>query len=123
MPGVPASRRTHAEGGERQRVYLAACLAQQAKVLLLDEPATFLDVDQQLQCFSLVRAEADRGAACMAVTHDVNLALTFCTRLIVLADRGIASDVPVDGALDDPSWLRAFSTRVSLERSITGARL
>src|SRR5579862_7397423 len=110
-------------GGERQRVYLAACLAQQAKVLLLDEPATFLDVDQQLQCFSLVRAEADRGAACMAVTHDVNLALTFCTRLIVLADRGIASDVPVDGALDDPSWLRAFSTRVSLERSITGARL
>lgn len=108
-------------GGERQRVYLAACLAQQAGVLLLDEPATFLDVDQQLQCFSLVRAEADRGAACMAVTHDVNLALTFCTRLVVLADRGVARDVPVEDALDDPSWLRAFSARVSLERGETGA--
>jgi ABC-type cobalamin/Fe3+-siderophores transport system ATPase subunit len=108
-------------GGERQRVYLAACLAQQAKVLLLDEPATFLDVDQQLQCFTIVRAEADRGAACVAVTHDVNLALTFCTRLIVLADRGIARDVPITAALDDPSWLRAFSTRLDLERGPSGA--
>jgi ABC-type cobalamin/Fe3+-siderophores transport system ATPase subunit len=107
-------------GGERQRVYLASCLAQQASVLVLDEPATFLDVDQQLQCFSVVRAEADRGAACMAVTHDVNLALTFCTRLVVLADRGIARDVSVEAALEDPSWLRAFSSRVSLERGPTG---
>jgi len=107
-------------GGERQRVYLAACLAQRARVLLLDEPATFLDVDQQLQCFSVVRAEADRGAACMAVTHDVNLALTFCTRLIVLADRGVANDVLVDAALEDPGWLRAFSARVSIEHGPTG---
>ena len=80
-------------GGERQRVFLAACLAQRPRVLLLDEPATFLDVDQQLECFSVLRDEADRGAACLAVTHDVNLALTFCTRLIVLADRGIARDL------------------------------
>ncbi len=107
-------------GGERQRVYLAACLAQQASLLLLDEPATFLDVDQQLQCFSVVRAEADRGAACLAVTHDVNLALTFCTRLVVLADRGIARDVSIEAALDDPGWLRAFSSRVSIERGPSG---
>jgi ABC-type cobalamin/Fe3+-siderophores transport system ATPase subunit len=107
-------------GGERQRAYLAACLAQQASVLLLDEPATFLDVDQQLQCFSIVRAEADRGAACLAVTHDVNLALTFCTRLVVLADRGIARDVSIENALEDASWLRSFSLRVSLERGPSG---
>lgn len=108
-------------GGERQRVYLAACLAQQARLLLLDEPATFLDVDQQLQCFSVLREQADRGAACLAVTHDVNLALTFCTRLIVLADRGIARDVSTADALEDPSWLRAFSTRLDVERGASGA--
>jgi ABC-type cobalamin/Fe3+-siderophores transport system ATPase subunit len=107
-------------GGERQRVYLAACLSQRASVLLLDEPATFLDVDQQLQCFGVVRAEADRGAACLAVTHDVNLALTFCTRVIVLADRGIARDVSTEAALQDSSWLRSFSARVSLERGPSG---
>lgn len=112
---------TTLSGGERQRVYLAACLAQQARVLLLDEPATYLDVDQQLQCFSVVRQEADRGAACLAVTHDVNLALTFCTRLVVLADRGVARDATTADALDDPSWLRAFSTRLDLEQGPSGA--
>ena len=110
-------RRTLAtlSGGERQRVFLAACLAQRAPVLLLDEPATFLDVDQQLQCFNVLRVEADRGAACVAVTHDVNLALTFCTRLIVLAERGVARDLPTETALDDPAWLRAFSGRLIVE--------
>ena len=108
-------------GGERQRVYLAACLAQEARVLLFDEPATFLDVDQQLQCFGVLRGEADRGAACLAVTHDVNLALTFCTRLIVLADRRVARDVGVAEALDDSSWLRMFSSRLDLERGPSGA--
>ena len=72
-----------------------------ARLLLLDEPATHLDVDQQLQCFSVLRAEADRGVACLAVTHDINLALTFCTRLIVLADRTVAHDLPPTTALDD----------------------
>ena len=39
----------------------------------------------------------------------MNLALTFCTRLIVLAERGVARDLPTETALDDPEWLRAFS--------------
>ena len=103
-------------GGERQRVFLAACIAQQPRVLLLDEPATFLDVDQQLQCFRVLRSEADRGVACVAVTHDVNLALTFCTRLIVLAARRVARDLPTATALDDPAWLPAFSDRLTVER-------
>jgi iron complex transport system ATP-binding protein len=102
-------------GGERQRVFLAACLAQRPRVLLLDEPATFLDVDQQLQCFGVLRAEADRGTACLAVTHDVNLALTFCTRVIVLAERGIARDLAADTALDSPDWLRVFSERLAVD--------
>jgi iron complex transport system ATP-binding protein len=102
-------------GGERQRVFLAACLAQQARLLLLDEPSTFLDVDQQLQTFGVLRAEADRGTACVAVTHDVNLALTFCTRVIVLADRGIARDVAVATALETPEWLSVVSRRLGVD--------
>ena len=101
-------------GGERQRVLLAACLAQKPRLLLLDEPATFLDVDQQLHCFGLLRQEADEGTACIAVTHDINLALTFCTRILVLADRGIAVDVPTVRALDDRDWLQLFSSRLDV---------
>jgi iron complex transport system ATP-binding protein len=107
-------------GGERQRVLLAACLAQDPKVLLLDEPATFLDIEQQLQCFSMLREEADRGGTCIAVTHDINLALTFCTRLLVLADRTLATDVSVDAAVRDPGWLRLFSPRLEVTRTAAG---
>jgi iron complex transport system ATP-binding protein len=109
-------------GGERQRVLLAACLAQEPRLLLLDEPATFLDIDQQLQCFSVLREEASRGTACLAVTHDINLALTFCTRILVLADRGVAIDVPSAHALDEPGWLQLFSARLDVAITPAGGR-
>jgi len=109
-------------GGERQRVFLAACLAQQPQVMLLDEPATFLDVEQQLHCFTLLREEADHGRAALAVTHDVNLALTFCTRLIVLANRTVLHDMPAATALDRPEWLQVFSSRLAVGQTGAGAR-
>ena len=109
-------------GGERQRVFLAACLAQQPQVMLLDEPATFLDVEQQLHCFTLLREEADQGRAALAVTHDVNLALTFCTRLIVLANRTVLHDMPAATALDRPEWLQVFSSRLAVGATDAGAR-
>jgi iron complex transport system ATP-binding protein len=99
-------------GGERQRVLLAACIAQEPAVLLLDEPSTFLDVDQQLQSFAMLRDLSRRGAACIAVTHDLNLALTFCTRLIVLAERTVACDMPMAAAARSDDWLALFSPRL-----------
>jgi iron complex transport system ATP-binding protein len=107
-------------GGERQRVLLAACLAQQPRLLLLDEPATFLDVDHQLQCFEMLRKEADRGSACVSVTHDINLALTYCTRLLVLAEGTVASDLAVADATASSDWLRLFSPRLGVMRTPEG---
>lgn len=107
-------------GGERQRVLLAACLAQQPRVLLLDEPATYLDVDQQLHCFSTLREVVDQGASCLAVMHDINLALTFCTRIIVLAGKTLARDVATEAALDQPAWLRLFSSRLDVTTTPAG---
>jgi iron complex transport system ATP-binding protein len=107
-------------GGERQRVLLAACLAQEPRLLLLDEPATFLDIEQQLQCFSMLREEAAQGVACIAVTHDLNLALTFCTRLVVLAGKTVAVDIPVERAADDTAWLSFFSARLVVSRTPSG---
>jgi len=107
-------------GGERQRALLAACLAQEPALLLLDEPSTFLDVDQQLHCFGLLRDEAASGRACIAVTHDLNLALTFCTRVIVLADRTVACDMPASEALERRDWLPLFSSRLQLDTTRDG---
>jgi iron complex transport system ATP-binding protein len=107
-------------GGERQRVLLAACLAQAPRLFLLDEPATFLDVDHQFQCFALLREHVERGAACIAVTHDINVALTFCTRLLVLADGALARDISAAAAAANPEWLGLFSPRLHVMQTPAG---
>jgi ABC-type cobalamin/Fe3+-siderophores transport system ATPase subunit len=107
-------------GGERQRVLLAACFAQEPALLLLDEPSTHLDIDQQMHCFSLLREESARGAACLAVTHDLNLALAYATRLIVLADGRVALDASIEEAIRSSQWLSLFSSRLTLTTTAAG---
>jgi ABC-type cobalamin/Fe3+-siderophores transport system ATPase subunit len=108
-------------GGERQRVLVAACLAQNAAVLLLDEPSTFLDIEQQLHCFSILRDEARAGKLCIAATHDLNLALTYCTRLLVLANGIIAHDIRTAEAHDNKEWLHLFSKRLNMGTTPSGS--
>jgi iron complex transport system ATP-binding protein len=107
-------------GGERQRVLVAACLAQNASALLLDEPSTFLDIEQQLHCFSVLRDEARAGKLCIAATHDLNLALTYCTRLIVLAGGVIAYDIRTEEAHNNKEWLSLFSKRLDMSTTPVG---
>jgi iron complex transport system ATP-binding protein len=83
-------------GGERQRVLLASALAQQPETLLLDEPATFLDLKHQLTMYRLL-SELAKKVLIVAVTHDLNLALQFSTRILLL-DRGRLAG---DGATAD----------------------
>jgi iron complex transport system ATP-binding protein len=64
---------TRLSGGERQRVSLAALVAQEAKLLLLDEPANHLDPAQQAETYALIGALVREGAGVLCVTHDVNL--------------------------------------------------
>lgn len=74
-------------GGERQRAYLAAALAQQAKVLLLDEPTTFLDVSHQEEVRSLLhRINREWGVTILAVMHDLNAAALSANRILGLRD-------------------------------------
>lgn len=75
-------------GGERQRVVLARALAQDAGILLLDEPTSFLDLKHAVVLLDLVRELCGgRGLAVAVVLHDLNLAAMYCDRLVLL-DRG-----------------------------------
>ena len=76
-------------GGERQRVRIARALAQEAPILLLDEPTAGLDLRFQMELFHLLRELRADGLALLLVTHDLNLAARFADRLLLL-DRGRA---------------------------------
>ena len=83
-------------GGESQRVHLAAALAQQPRVLLLDEPTSDLDLYHQLSIFHLLRNLAhEHDLAVVVVTHDLNLAMQHCDRAVLLSQgRLLATGAP-----------------------------
>jgi iron complex transport system ATP-binding protein len=83
-------------GGEAQRVHLAAVLAQQTDLLLLDEPTASLDIKHQFDVFEILRdfLKPD-GPAVVVVTHDVNLAAMFCSHVLLLHEgRPVAAGTP-----------------------------
>ena len=80
-------------GGELQRVMIARAMAQQTPVLLMDEPVSNLDIAHQLEVMRLLRA--DKEKTILIVIHDLNLALQFCDRLLLLHDGSVQYAGPV----------------------------
>ncbi|GJL49808.1 MAG: hypothetical protein NPIRA01_10350 [Nitrospirales bacterium] len=76
---------TDVSGGERQRAIIARALAQDPKILLLDEPTAFLDLHHQLDIARILRRmNQDRGLTVVLVSHDLNLASQYCDQLMLL---------------------------------------
>ncbi|MPZ22278.1 MAG: ATP-binding cassette domain-containing protein [Dehalococcoidia bacterium] len=90
-------------GGERQRVVVARALAQQAPVLLLDEPTAHLDLQHQSAVFALALDLARRlGKTVLAVAHDLTLAAAYCDELLVLSGGRAVAAGPPEEALTAP---------------------
>jgi len=82
-------------GGERQRAWLALALAQQPKVLLLDEPTTFLDICHQLEVMALIQdLNAELGLTVVMVLHDINQAAAFSDRIVVIKEGRLVAEGP-----------------------------
>ena len=79
-------------GGMRQNAYIAIALAQDTDYILLDEPATYLDISHQLELLKTLRSLADNGKGIITVMHDLPMALTFSDRILILNNGEIICD-------------------------------
>lgn len=102
-------------GGERQRVFIARALAQEAPLLLLDEPTAHLDIAYQSGIFSLLQAiRTERPVTVLTAIHDLTLAAQYCDRVAVLHQGAIfALGRPIEVVVPEVVF-RAFGTAVSV---------
>ena len=99
-------------GGELQRIMLARAIAQQTPVMLLDEPVSNLDVAHQFDIMDLLsRVE---GKTILIVIHDLNLALRYCPRLLLLGDGGLVYQGPTADGLTPGNIQRVFGVDASV---------
>ncbi len=113
-------------GGELQRVYLAAALAQSAQIMLLDEPTTFLDPAHQRKMVSILshyRAENKKLSA-LIVTHDLNLAVSFADRILTFKDGALVFDGSPAEFCDESRLREIYQTPMRfLKDPLTGKKL
>ena len=109
-------------GGERQRVILARALAQEASILLLDEPAAFLDIRHEVEIYDLIHDLQQEGKSIVTVLHDLNLAALYCDRLALMRAGRLVSLGKPEEVITYASITQVYETEVYVDRNdITGA--
>ena len=102
-------------GGERQRAWIAAALAQQTGILLLDEPTTFLDISYQLDVLTLVRTlNQQHGLTVGWVLHDLNQAAAFSDWVVLLRDGVAVNEGPPQQVMTPATIKDVFGIEVSV---------
>jgi iron complex transport system ATP-binding protein len=98
--------------GERQLAALARGLAQEPRILLLDEPAAHLDIGHQLRLFRVLDGVRADGVGVLAVAHDLPRAAAWASRMVLLADGRVAAEGAPDAVLQSPACAEAFQVRI-----------
>lgn len=111
---------TEVSGGERQLVLIARALAQEARLLVMDEPLAGLDYGHQLRLLERLERLADEGYGVLMTTHDPDQPLAGCQRVALLSDGRIAVDGPPQEALTPDAIHRLYGVCVELLRGADG---
>lgn len=103
-------------GGEKQRAYLMMALVQDAPVMLLDEPTTYLDISAQLELLGILRKLADSGKTVITVLHDLNQALRYAQEIVLMAEGeirqcGLPEEILRSGSMEDVFCIHIHTLR------------
>ena len=99
-------------GGERRRAFIARALAQEPRLLLLDEPTAGLDADAQAQILGLLRELARGGVGVLVVLHDLTFAAAYCDRLVLLAGGRVVAQGAPNEVIAPEHVARVYGSRV-----------
>jgi len=109
---------TELSGGERQRVIIARALAQEPKVLLLDEPTVHLDINNQLEMMDLIsKLCKEKGLIVLAVLHDINLAARYCDSILLLKNGRIVSAGNLDEVITSENIREVYQVNTIVKRN------
>ncbi len=110
-------------GGERQRAVIARALAQEPRLLVLDEPTAHLDLRYQVEAAALLRRlNRERGMTVLLVSHDLNLAAEVCDRLLLLNGGRPAAIGAPEAVLDEALLASVFGCAVIVDKNETTGR-
>lgn len=113
---LPLARRPFGQlsGGEQRRVLIARALAQQPRVLILDEAAASLDPARTREIFDLLARLAGQGLTVLSAMHDLNLAALYCRRLILLKHGRVLAQGPTARVFDPRLLMDVYETELVL---------
>ncbi len=113
-----AKRLSQLSGGERQRVFIARALAQDAPLLLLDEPSSHLDISYQVEIYGILKGlQKDKGKTVVVAEHNVNLASACAERLVFLKHGAIAAEGTAAETVTAANILAIFGADVDIRRN------